>query len=69
MYALHCPTCQLTHLMGNRSIVSLHNTSEGPVGLVRCPEGHELLTTFDERRAGIPVSAERTRELSLAAGL
>jgi hypothetical protein len=59
MYALFCHHCGHSHLMGARSILSLHNTSEGVIAYVRCPEGHELFTTFDGRRPSMPTEPPR----------
>lgn len=46
MLTIHCHRCSTTHLVGTRSIVSMHQTSEGPVAYVRCPEGHLTVTEF-----------------------
>ncbi len=45
MLQIHCHECQQHHLVGTRSIVSLHNTSEGVVAYVKCPKGHLTLNT------------------------
>ena len=45
MLYIHCPQCERSHLVGTRSIVSLHNTSQGVVAYVKCPEGHLTVNT------------------------
>lgn len=51
MFNLHCHICDQTYLVGTRSIVSFHNTSEGPVAYVRCPDGHTLVRWFQPAAA------------------
>ncbi len=51
MFNLHCHICDQTYLVGTRSIVSFHNTSEGPVAYARCPEGHLTVRYFHDDRA------------------
>jgi hypothetical protein len=46
MYDIHCPTCATRYLVGSGAIDSFHNTSEGPIAYVRCPEGHRLIRYF-----------------------
>lgn len=50
MFTIHCHHCDRQHLIGTRSIVSFHNTSEGPVAYVRCPEGHTIVRYFHDGR-------------------
>lgn len=45
MLQIHCPQCERRYLVGTRSIRSMHNTSEGVVVYVRCPEGHLTINT------------------------
>lgn len=53
MFYIHCPQCERSHLVGTGSIVSLHNTSEGVIAYVKCPEGHITVNT------GTPRSMEK----------
>ena len=46
MYDIHCPSCDARYLVGTRSISSFHNTSEGPIAYVTCPQGHRLVRYF-----------------------
>ncbi len=46
MFTIHCHHCDRQYLLGSRSIGSLHNTSEGPIAYVTCPEGHRLVRYF-----------------------
>ena len=46
MFDLWCPTCQRTYLVGPRRLLSLRNTSRGPVGHARCPDGHVTVVEF-----------------------
>ena len=46
MLTIRCGHCQKRYLVGTRSIVSLSHTTDGPVGYVRCPEGHITATDF-----------------------
>lgn len=45
MLQIHCPVCNHRYMVGTSSIVSMHNTSEGVLAYVRCPEGHVTLNT------------------------
>lgn len=45
MLHIHCPQCDRRYLVGTRSIRSMHNTSEGVIVYVRCPEGHLTINT------------------------
>ncbi len=51
MFDVHCHICDRRFLVGTRSIVSFHNTSEGPVAYVRCPDGHTLVRWFQPAAA------------------
>jgi hypothetical protein len=51
MFDIHCHRCDRPYLVGTRSIVSFHNTSEGPVAYVSCPQGHVLLRSFRDARS------------------
>ncbi len=46
MFDIHCHLCDERYLVGSRSIGSFHNTSEGPIAYVTCPEGHHLVRYF-----------------------
>lgn len=46
MFDLWCRTCGRTYLVGTRRLLSLHNTSRGPLGCARCPEGHLTVVAF-----------------------
>lgn len=54
MLTIHCHRCSRSHLVGTRSIVSMHHTSEGPVAYVRCPEGHLTMQEFGREVAAAP---------------
>ena len=66
MFLIHCPDCQSRHLMGSRSIGRLINSDEGPIALVRCPLGHDLVMRF---RDGTARSARAAAEEATPAGL
>lgn len=46
MFIIDCPTCEAQHLVTNTHIESIHRTSEGMVGYVRCANGHTVLHRF-----------------------
>ena len=46
MFDLYCHICGSVHLVGSRSILSLHNTSKGVIAYARCPEGHTVVVEF-----------------------
>lgn len=46
MFIINCPTCEAQQLVTNKNIESVHRTSEGMVGYVRCPGGHTVLHQF-----------------------
>jgi len=48
MFIIQCPVCDQQHLVTNRHIKSIHRTSEGMVGYVRCAAGHTVLHKFEE---------------------
>ena len=52
MFLHHCTHCDRDYLVSARAIASFHNTSEGPIAYVRCPEGHLAVRRF--RPAGAP---------------
>lgn len=51
MFQLWCRTCGTAYLVGARRLISLRNTSRGPVGYARCPEDHVTVVAFHDRRA------------------
>jgi len=46
MFDIDCHVCGSTHLVGSRSILSVHNTSEGVIAYARCPNGHTVVVDF-----------------------
>lgn len=46
MIHVHCPACSIWYFVGTGSIAMLHNTDNGPVAEMSCPEGHHLLHRF-----------------------
>ena len=52
MFDLFCDTCEITYLVDTHFLISLHNTTNGPVGFARCPRGHRTIVRFHERPAG-----------------
>jgi hypothetical protein len=53
MFSFYCPTCDLSFLSWTRSLVSLRNSSDGPIGFLRCPNGHFNAVRFHKpRRSG-----------------
>ena len=50
MFLLHCSGCDddegQRHLVGTNSLLSLHNTSDGPIAYVRCPNGHVVVIPY-----------------------
>lgn len=51
MHTITCRHCHLDVLVDSASTVSMHRTSEGTIGYVRCPLGHLSVIRFDTRRA------------------
>lgn len=49
MFTIHCHICDEELLVGSRSIVSMHETSDGPIAYVRCPHGHLVVHEFRRR--------------------
>ncbi len=43
MILIDCTPCQHRHLVADRDVLSLHTTSEGVIGYVRCPESKTIL--------------------------
>ena len=62
MFDVHCRLCDRRYLVGTRSIASFHNTSDGPIAYVRCPEGHLLVRHF-RRNVTTPPTAVDVDEL------
>jgi len=58
MFDIHCHLCNRRYLVGSRSIDSFHNTSDGPIAYVRCPQGHRLVRSFAAPRATTRPAAE-----------
>ena len=60
MFVHHCPVCSTRSLQGYGSIVELRNTTDGPMGLVRCPQGHSAIVNFrtDEAKDALLVGAD-----------
>lgn len=48
MFIIDCTHCQAQHLVTNKHIESLHRTSEGIVGYVRCANDHTVMHLFAE---------------------
>jgi hypothetical protein len=54
MFHIKCKQCATNHpdgspsgqLVGSGSILSLHNTSEGPIAYVKCPDGHTVVVPY-----------------------
>ena len=50
MFLLHCSGCGHDeggrHLVGTDLLLSLHNTSDGPIAYVRCPNGHTVVIPY-----------------------
>lgn len=46
MFILQCPECDAQHLVTNTHILSMHRTSEGFIGYVRCAAGHTVMHRF-----------------------
>ena len=51
MFDVHCQICDRRYLVGPHSIASFHNTSDGPVVYVTCPEGHTMVRYFRDVRS------------------
>jgi hypothetical protein len=73
MLNIFCPQCERSHLVGTRSIVSVHNTSEGVISYVKCPEGHITLNTgtlrtMEKAAAGEERSLEPVRKSPVLTG-
>jgi hypothetical protein len=53
MFKLYCVSCDVSFPVEARSLVALHNTSDGPVGYLRCPTGHlDAVRLHEPRVAG-----------------
>ncbi len=61
MHDVFCHHCNRRYLMGSRAVISLHNTSEGPVAYTQCPAGHHLVRYF---RTGETVAAPMVTEIA-----
>jgi hypothetical protein len=57
MFAVHCTACNHRYLVGTRSIISFHNTSDGPIAYLRCPSGHRLIRYFRQEPDRAEVAA------------
>jgi hypothetical protein len=73
MLYIHCPQCERSHLVGTRSIVSFHNTSEGVIAYVKCPEGHITVNTgslrsMEKAAAGAERSLDPVRKSPVLVG-
>jgi hypothetical protein len=54
MNTITCHHCHVDVLVDSASTVSLHRTSEGTVGYVRCPLGHLNVVRFHQTRVALP---------------
>lgn len=58
MFLLHCSGCGhdegQRHLVGTNSLLSLHNTSDGPIAYVRCPNGHTVVISYGKGEYAFP---------------
>ncbi len=63
MFDINCHQCEATHLIGSCRIRSMHNTSEGPIAYVECPEGHFLVVRF-----GAEARYRATSDIPVASG-
>lgn len=58
MFLLHCFGCDRDagrrYLVGTASLLSLHNTSDGPIAYVRCPDGHISVIPYGREYAFPP---------------
>lgn len=48
MFLIHCPHCDAQQLVTNTHIQSIHRTSEGMIGYIRCAGGHTIVHRFPE---------------------
>jgi hypothetical protein len=62
MHTITCRHCQIDVLVDNDSTVSMHRTSDGTIGYVRCPLGHLSVVHFDTRRAVYAAAHRREPE-------
>lgn len=46
MFSIHCPLCDQNHLVDTKFIEAFDNTDHGPVAVVRCLNGHRVVTDF-----------------------
>ena len=63
MFDVHCHHCDRRYLVGTRSIASFHNTSDGPIAYLRCPEGHLLVRNFRRNVSASASTVDRDRLL------
>ena len=54
MHTITCHHCHTDVLVDSASTVSLHRTSEGTIGYVRCPLGHLSVVRFHRARVALP---------------
>ncbi len=66
MILITCPDCQSRHLVGTRSMRRMVNSDAGPIALVTCPYGHEVVVRFRDRTVR---SAGAAAEEAFQAGL
>jgi len=59
MFDLHCQVCDRRYLVDTSSLISLHNTSDGPVVHARCPHGHRNAVHFHARRPLVAGDVDR----------
>ena len=58
MFSIHCHICDEEHLVSTRNIVSMLQTSNGPVAFVRCVRNHLVMYEFRNARSSGPNAAD-----------
>ncbi len=46
MLIIHCHLCDSNQLIGYGKLISVNNTSEGPVAYARCNHGHLTMSHY-----------------------
>ncbi len=50
MFDIYCPHCERHHLLETKQIISTHQTGDGPIAYVRCPNDHLVIKEFRANR-------------------
>ena len=66
MFLINCSDCSSRHLVGSRSIRQFFNSDDGPIALVVCPLGHDVILRFrDQTTLSAGAAAEQAGQAGL----